>query len=110
MCRREPEPTIRLLCEGRRLVNRAAAFVFQKPSGCVAIDSNAMQTSVRIQPRNHRHHLWRNHGLWWCHFTVHHRDHTKSRIRRSTGTRHLEEARQIRDFLLTVLSATTPAV
>ena len=72
----------------------------------MAIDTEAMQTSVRVQPFNKNHHIWQNHGLWWCHFTVHHRDHTKQRIRRSTGTRHLEQARQIRDFLLTVLPST----
>ena len=76
----------------------------------MAVDTEAMHTSVRVQPSNKNHHIWRNHGLWWCHFTVHHQDHTKQRIRRSTGTRHIEEARQIRDFLLTVLTVTTPSV
>jgi hypothetical protein len=72
----------------------------------VAVDTKAMQASIRVQSANRDHHLWRNNGLWWCHFTVHLRDHTKQRIRRSTGTRHLEEDRQIRDFLLTVLPST----
>ena len=72
----------------------------------MAVDTKAMQTSIRVQPSNRDHHLWRNNGRWWCHFTVHHRDHTKQRVRRSTGTPHLEEARQIRDFLFTVLPST----
>jgi len=73
----------------------------------VAIDSNAMHASLRIIPSSRNHHLWNNNGIWWCHFTLHHHDHTKQRIRRSTGTRLLEEARQIRDFLLNVLPTTS---
>ena len=66
----------------------------------------APKLSIRVSLDNRLHHLWNNNGTWWCHLTVHLKDHTKERLRRSTGTRHLEEARQIRDFLLTVLPAT----
>ena len=69
----------------------------------MAIDIQAMHTSIRVQSSNQDHHLWRNHGRWWCHFTVHYPDHTKQRVRRSTGTQRVEEARQIRDFLFAVL-------
>ena len=72
----------------------------------MAVDTEAMQTSIRVQPSNKNHHIWRNHGLWWINLTGHHDNFTKQRLRRSTGTRHLEEARQIRDFLLTVLPST----
>ncbi len=66
--------------------------------------SHSAQLSVRVSASNPDHHLWNNHGTWWCHFTVHDPDYRKQRVRRSTGTRHLGEARQIRDFLFTVLN------
>jgi len=59
--------------------------------------------SARSCSGNANHHLWNNHGTWWCHFTLHLRDFTKRRLRRSLGTACLEEARDIRDFLLAVL-------
>ena len=58
-----------------------------------------------LESENPDHHLWNNHGTWWCHFTVHRSDCTKARIRRSTGARRREEARQIRDFIFAVLPA-----
>jgi hypothetical protein len=67
--------------------------------------SQSAQLSVRVSARNPDHHLWNNHGTWWCHFTVHDTAATKQRVRRSTGTPQLEEARQIRDFLFAVLAA-----
>jgi hypothetical protein len=86
---------------GRRLVARAPAFVVSSPLGVRGGgQNNAMHTSLRIPPSNRNHHLWNNHGTWWCHFTVHRPDFTKQRVRRSTGTRVVEEARQVRDFLL----------
>ena len=59
--------------------------------------------SVRRRAGNANHHLWNNHGTWWCHFTLHLPDFTKRRVRRSAGTACAEEAREIRDFLLAVL-------
>jgi len=68
-----------------------------------------MKAPVRVSARcpigNANHHLWNNHGTWWCHFTLHQPDLTKRRLRRSLGTPCLAEARQIRDFLLAVLPA-----
>lgn len=46
------------------------------------------------------HHLWNNHGTWWCHFTVHHADHTKQRVRLGLETPDASEARVLRDALL----------
>lgn len=56
--------------------------------------------SIRIRTENPNHHLFNNHGTWWIHFTVHHADFTKARIRRSTCTGNLAEARRRRDQLL----------
>ena len=57
--------------------------------------------SLRTDPRNDRHHLYRNNrGNWWIHYTLHLPDHTASRIRRSLATRDLAEARQKRDVIL----------
>lgn len=61
------------------------------------------QLSIRVAGAHPNHHLWNNRGTWWCHFTVHRPDSTKQRLRRSLGTRHLQEAREIRDFLFAVL-------
>lgn len=37
--------------------------------------------AVRILPDNPNHHIWNNNGVLWCHFTVHHADFTKQRLR-----------------------------
>jgi len=55
---------------------------------------------VRIDPRNANHHLWKNNGTWWCHFTIHRPDYTKKRVRISLRTRRLNDARRKRDSLL----------
>ena len=60
-----------------------------------------MNTNIQLNPD---HHIWNNNGTWWCHFTVHGPDFTKQRIRRSTGTKDRQKARQIRDSLLSTLS------
>jgi hypothetical protein len=44
-------------------------------SGDAVIDP--VKPAVRIDAANPRHHLWNNHGTWWCHLTVHLPDHTK---------------------------------
>ena len=49
---------------------------------------------------NPDHHLWNNHGTWWCHFTLHLPDFTKRRVRCSLATRSLPEARQRRARVL----------
>jgi len=56
--------------------------------------------SVRCCPGNANHHLWNNHGTFWCHVTVHFPDFTKKRFRLSLETRDIEHARQRRDALL----------
>ncbi len=55
--------------------------------------------SVRSNPENANHHLYNNHGTWWCHFTLHH-DNQKERVRQSLKTRDVNEARARRDALL----------
>ena len=70
---------------------------------------NTFTVSARCPAGNANHHLWNNHGTWWCHLTLHQPDFTKRRLRRSLGTTCLAEARQIRDFLLAVLPAENSA-
>jgi hypothetical protein len=60
--------------------------------------------SVRIDPNNRAHHLYRNNGHYWVHDTLHF-DFRKRRIRRSLNTRCLEVAIQRRDELLARLTA-----
>jgi hypothetical protein len=56
--------------------------------------------SVRTNEANPNHHLWNNHGTWWCHFTLHENGLTKHRQRLSLRTADLGQARQRRDELL----------
>ena len=62
---------------------------------------NTLETpSIRVIADNPDHHLWNNHGTWWCHYTVHLPDYTKRRVRLSLGTPSVEQARKLRDQLL----------
>ena len=62
---------------------------------------NTLETpSIRVIADNPDHHLWNNHGTWWCHYTVHLPDYTKRRVRLSLGTPSVEQARKLRDRLL----------
>ena len=62
---------------------------------------NTLETpSIRVLAHNPDHHLWNNHGTWWCHYTVHLADYTKRRVRLSLGTSSVEQARKLRDSLL----------
>jgi len=62
---------------------------------------NTLETpSIRVLAHNPDHHLWNNHGTWWCHYTVHLPDYTKRRVRLSLGTPSVEQARKLRDRLL----------
>ena len=56
--------------------------------------------SIRVLAHNVDHHLWNNHGTWWCHYTVHLPDYTKRRVRLSLQTRDVRQARILRDRLL----------
>ena len=59
--------------------------------------------SLRVDTANPLHHLWCNNGTWWVHYTLHF-DHRKRRVRRSLGTRALDEAIRRRDDFLTRLA------
>jgi hypothetical protein len=59
------------------------------PRGCL---------SVRVNTANHRHHIWRNNGVWWTYYTLHF-DGRKRRVRRSLKTRQEQEAIRRRDEL-----------
>lgn len=54
---------------------------------------------------NPDHNLWNNHGTWWAHFTVHHPNYTKERVRVSLGTKDIMEARRRRDLIMSGTSA-----
>jgi hypothetical protein len=61
---------------------------------------NAKPTPVLRETANPLHHLWNNHGTWWCHYTEHLPDYTKRRVRLSLHTRDAATARFLRDSLL----------
>lgn len=63
-------------------------------------EMDTARLSVRIIGHNPNHHLWNNHGRWWCHYTVHRPDYTKMRCRVSLDTANLDVARRRRDNLL----------
>ena len=56
--------------------------------------------AVRVNQKNPDHHIWDNHGVWWCHLTLHLPNFTKVRIRQSLETKELTLARARRDALL----------
>jgi hypothetical protein len=56
--------------------------------------------AIRVGRANPDHHLWRNNGTWFAHYTVHGSDYTKRRVRVSLGTRDLATARRSRDRIL----------
>ena len=56
--------------------------------------------SIRVLQDNPDHHLWNNHGTFWCHYTLHFPDYTKRRVRQSLGTPCLKTARKLRDQIL----------
>ncbi|HTI98317.1 MAG TPA: hypothetical protein VL527_05380, partial [Dongiaceae bacterium] len=58
---------------------------------------------------NANHHLWNNHGTFWCHFTLHLPDYTKQRLRLALGTRDFSEAQEMRDALLRLFGPLLPA-
>lgn len=62
-----------------------------------------LRLALRISDENADHHLWDNHGTWWCHFTVHAATGEKYRVRRSLRTSCLSSARRRRDRLLSAL-------
>jgi hypothetical protein len=59
-----------------------------------------MKLSIRTNPDNPNHHLWNNHGTWFVHYVVHPTPFTKERVRRSLGTKDVNEARKLRDAIL----------
>ena len=59
-----------------------------------------IKAAVRRREANTNHHLWNNHGTWWCHLTLHLPDYTKRRVRLSLETKDPFRARQLRDALL----------
>ncbi len=61
---------------------------------------NEATLAIRVNQDNLDHHLWNNHGTWWCQFTLHLPDCTKRRVRRSLETKSLVQARDCRDSLL----------
>ena len=56
--------------------------------------------AVRILPGHRNHHLWKNNGTWFVHYTLHLADYSKRRIRESLGTKSLTEARRKRNLVI----------
>ena len=56
--------------------------------------------SVRIRSNNPDHHLFNNHGTWWCHFWAIAGGIRQERFRINLHTRSRSTARTLRDSLL----------
>ncbi len=69
----------------------------------------SIRLSLRVVPGNDNHHLWNNHGTWWCHLTLHAGNGTKQRVRRSLKTADLATARRRRDVLFARLRTVAEA-
>ncbi len=83
-------------------------FVFQQlPDALKEATHMAAQLALRLNAANPNHHLWNNHGTWWCHYTLHEPDYTKRRVRVSLGTPDVAEARRRRDLLLAQVPTVT---
>ena len=59
--------------------------------------------AIRVDAENPDHHLWKNHGTWWIHYTLHLDELRTRRVRFSLATAVLEEARERRDRLFASL-------
>ena len=87
----------------------AAFFVLRSVNPLVRLNGRKTHMeratlAVRIDSANPDHHLWNNHGGWWCHYTAHHADNTAERVRVSLRTRDIREARKRRDRLFASLT------
>lgn len=71
------------------------------------IMQNDIRPAVRVDGNNPLHHLWNNHGTWWCHLTLHYADGTAERKRFSLKTNDPGKACRRRDAILSALSART---
>ena len=60
--------------------------------------------SIRVNADNPLHHLWRNNGTYWVHYTLNTFDGRIRRERRSLHTRDAETAIARRDELLASLA------
>jgi hypothetical protein len=60
---------------------------------------NNTELAIRVNPGNPNHHLWRNNGTWFVHYTVYPDAWTAERVRSSLRTKCLETARRRRDEL-----------
>jgi len=63
--------------------------------------------AIRVDAENPDHHLWKNHGTWWIHYTLHLDELRTRRVRFSLGTAVRQEAWQLRDDLFAALSGAT---
>lgn len=64
----------------------------------------SLHLATRRTDRNPDHHLWNNHGTWWCYFTLRSAAGSK-RHRISLRTPDIESARRKRDRILADLQA-----
>ena len=74
------------------------------PAGQPTAPMTSAIASLRTNPANLNHHLFRNNGChWWMHYTMHLPNNTAERVRRSLNTADLALARARRDEFLAAL-------
>ncbi len=67
-------------------------------------DQTILRPSIRCNSRKLNHHIWNNHGIWWCHFTLRSSLGASKRVRRSLKTRDVAVAREKRDRIFAALT------
>jgi hypothetical protein len=89
-------------------------FYFKRPDACARKRktrnmNNCPIVAVRRCGGNDNHHIWNNHGTWWCALTLHLPDFTKKRLRLSLDTRDEKQARRLRDGLVALFGGVVAA-
>ncbi len=86
--------------------NEVFAWARARGSWCVNPQPHTpmrQQLAIRIDGSNPDHHLWKNHGTWWIHYTLQLDGLRRRRVRFSLDTGLVEEARERRDELFSAL-------
>lgn len=84
-------------------------FCYSDPDACWQPNNTHMNKEIKVVARrccgNANHHLWNNHGTWWCYIQFHLGDFTTHRLRLSLDTQDLNGARRLRDALLALFGS-----
>lgn len=101
----EPTVSTRVPKVGSRAAAPSGVMTMNHAIKFMSPPRRRFQLSLRTHSENADHHLWNNHGTWWCHFTLHCPTGIKHRVRRSLRTGDVLVAQKRRDALLARLQS-----